>query len=297
VEEFLGVPINYYAQVDFNAFTEFVDAIGGIEIDVPYEIVVDPIGEANTLTLAPGRQLIYGSVALGYARNRHTDGNDFDRAARTQQVIMGIRDKIINLNMLPTLITKAPALYQQISAGVHTNLSLDQVVQLALLAQQIPSENIKQVVIGPEEVSNGTSPDGLSILKPITDKIRIKRDEMFTSSGPLSPMAAASSDTDLVKAEAARVQIQNGTYVPGLGGRTTEYLTSLGLTTLEPANATEVLDSTTIYDYSGKPYTIRYLVELLHINENRIFNRYDPNAGLDIVVVVGNDWANSNSMP
>ena len=128
VENFLGVPINYYAQVDFAAFEQFIDEIGGVEVDVPYEIIVDPLGKHNTTTLQPGKQLLSGPIALAYARNRYTDGGDFDRAARQQQVIMSILDRITSLNMLPTLIAHSGALYQELSAGVHTNLTLQQVI-------------------------------------------------------------------------------------------------------------------------------------------------------------------------
>jgi LCP family protein required for cell wall assembly len=54
VEQLLGVPINYYAQIDFQAFETFIDKIDGVEIDVPYEMKIDPIGKYNTITLEPG---------------------------------------------------------------------------------------------------------------------------------------------------------------------------------------------------------------------------------------------------
>jgi LCP family protein required for cell wall assembly len=72
VEELLGVDINYYAQVDFSAFENFIDEVGGIDVEVPFEITVDPIGPHNTVTLAEGTQHLDGATALAYARNaRH----------------------------------------------------------------------------------------------------------------------------------------------------------------------------------------------------------------------------------
>jgi LCP family protein required for cell wall assembly len=87
VEELLGVPIDYYAQIDFSAFVRFIDEIGGVKIDVPEKIVVDPLGDNNSKTLKPGRQTLPGDLALAYARARKTEGGDFDRAQRQQQVI------------------------------------------------------------------------------------------------------------------------------------------------------------------------------------------------------------------
>ena len=71
VEEFLGVPIHFYAQIDFYAFEQFIDELGGIEIDVPEEIRVDPLGPGNTVILEPGKQTLDGPVSLAYARALH----------------------------------------------------------------------------------------------------------------------------------------------------------------------------------------------------------------------------------
>jgi hypothetical protein len=90
--------------------------------------------------------------------------------------------------MLPILISKSDVLYRELASGVHTNLSLDEVIKLAVLASQVPQENIRQGVIGTEYVVFGRSPDNLSILIPIPDKIHVLRDEIFASSGALSPL-------------------------------------------------------------------------------------------------------------
>ena len=80
-------------------------------------------------------------------RLRKTEGGDFDRAQRQQQVIMGIRDQISNHKLLPTLISKAPVLYNELSSGIRTNLSLDEAIRLAWLGSQIPDESIKRGAI------------------------------------------------------------------------------------------------------------------------------------------------------
>ena len=102
--------------------------------------------------------MLPGEWALAYARARYTQGGDFDRARRQQQVILGIRDRILSADMLPTLIGKAGILYQQLSAGIHTNLPLDAATQLAVLASQIPAVNIRQGVIDSSAVLFGESP-------------------------------------------------------------------------------------------------------------------------------------------
>jgi hypothetical protein len=52
-----------------------------------------------------------------------------------------------------------------------------------------------------------------------------------------------------------------------------------------------------IIDYTGKPYTVNYLVQLLNIQANSIYSRYDPNSETDIAIILGLDWADNNNMP
>jgi LCP family protein required for cell wall assembly len=299
VEELLGVPIDYYALIDFFAFEQFIEEIGGIKIDIPEKIDVDPIGDNNTKTLRPGLQTLSGELALAYARARKTEGGDFDRAQRQHQVILGIRDRILSYDILTTLIAKAGVLYNELSAGVNTNLSLDQAIKLAWLASQIPEDSIKRGIIGPpDQVSLAVSPDGeQQVLKPITENIRLLRDEIFTDSGPTSPMAADMNPDEQIKAESASIAVLNGSYTPGLAAQTTEYFQSLGLNVPETGNAQNVTAYSEIIFYNGKPYTVKYLVDLMQINPFRIRYFNDPASTVDIEVILGDDWANNNPMP
>jgi LCP family protein required for cell wall assembly len=296
VEELLGVPINYYAQVDFEAFVKFIDDIGGIKVTITEKMVLDPIGQWNTRELEPGRYVLNGKLALAYVRARKGSGDDFGRSQRQQEAIMAIRHQIINWGQMPKLIANSPTIYADLASGVHTNLSLTQIIQLALLAEKIPVENIKQALIGTDAVESGVSPDGLDILRPIPDKIRIVRDEIFAISGPVAPVEVSSDPTELMKVEEARVSILNGTATGGLAGRTGDYLMGLGV------NVTEVGDgqaqgATTMIIYSAKPYTAAYLAQLMNIPTSLILNRYDPNATTDIQIILGNDWAANNKIP
>ena len=172
VEELLGMEIDYYAQVDFLAFENFIDELGGVTVNVPKKIVVDPLGKHNTETLKAGEQLLPGYLALAYARSRNTSGSDFDRAGRQQQVIMAIRDRILSAELLPDLIKNSPAIYESLSSGISTNLTLMQLVRLAWVAQQISEENIRRGIIGVDQVDFAFSYDGQDILRPLPDEIR-----------------------------------------------------------------------------------------------------------------------------
>jgi polyisoprenyl-teichoic acid--peptidoglycan teichoic acid transferase len=297
VEELLGLKIDYFAQIDFYAFERFIDELGGIKVDVPERIKVDPLGSKNPRYLEPGAQVLPGDLALAYARARNSEGGDFDRAERQQQVIFGIRNRVMSSNMLPVLVGRAPALYDSIAAGVHTNLTLDQAIKLAWLAQQIPEENIKRGVIGTQHVTLNTSPDGDQVLKPRPEQIRLLRDEIFTADGPVSPAAVGAEPQDLMRMEGASLSILNGSGTPGLATRTAEYLAGEGAQVGSTGDAPEAYNATTIITYTGNPYTLKYLVEVMDINKNRIYHRYDPSSQVDIVLYLGYDWANNNTMP
>ncbi|MGB9673943.1 MAG: LCP family protein [Anaerolineales bacterium] len=296
VEKLMGVPIDYYAQIDFNAFIKFIDEIGGIKIDIKEPIKVDLLGDNTQKKLKPGIQVLNGQIALAYARARYTENGDFDRARRQQDVVMAIRNQMLRFDNLPRMIARAPALYQEFSQGVHTNLSLDQAIRLAWFAKDIPEENIKKAIIGSDQVTFFKSPDGLDALKPMPDQIRIIRDQLFANDSTPSPLANLSS-VDQMKAEGAKVRILNGSSSPGLAASTMDYLKSQGVNVVDTGNADSLYNVSEIYDYTGKPYTVKFLIDLMGLNPNRFFSRYDPTKDVDIVIIVGTDWANKAPNP
>jgi LCP family protein required for cell wall assembly len=296
VEGLLGLKIDYYALIDFYSFEQFIDELGFIEIDVPHNIWVDPI-DGPTVKLKRGAHDLPGNLALAYARARNTEGGDFDRAGRQMQVIMAVRDRILSYDMFATLISRAPAIYEQISSGVQTNLTLEQAVQLAWLVKQIPAEDIKRGSIGTDHVTFGKSPEGDDVLKPRPEQIRILRDEIFAAEGLASPAMAGADPQELMQIENAKVSVLNGAGVPGLATRTSDYLTTQGVNVTSTGDAPELYNATTIISYTGNPYTINYLVNLMGISENRIYNRFDPTSQVDVELFLGYDWANNNSMP
>jgi LCP family protein required for cell wall assembly len=296
VEQTIGVPIDYYARIDFNAFINFIDLIGGVKINVPTAITVDPLGaDTQPKNLKPGVQVLPGSVALAYARERHVEGGDFSRSERQQQIVLGIRERILDFNLLPGLIANAPQIYSELSAGITTNLSLEDAIQLAVLASQIEDTNIKRGVINEKYVIFGRSPDDLSILIPIPDKIRELRDEIFTGNSSLGPLTPGSPEERLA-AEAARISIQNGTADGGLGARTQTFLASIGANIVGVQNSS-AQSQTVLVDHTGNPYTLAYLVQLMGVQSANIIHEFDPNSSVDVEIRLGADWLSSNNLP
>jgi len=298
VEQFIGVPVQYYAVLGFDAFINFVDEIGGVKIQPDQQVTIERFGRGSQETLEPGKTyLLDGELALAYARERHTQGGDVDRARRQQEVIISIRNRIVKYDKLPELVAKAPAIYQDLSAGIRTNLGLQDAIKLGLLAIQVDLNNIKRGIINYDMVIPTKSPEGEAVLKPIPDKIRILRDDLFASSGSAGPLAQPNPSSTLVKDEAAKVVIWDGSGSTGLADKTANYLRSEGINVIQVADAGSYTPGTKIEIFNGKPYTVAWLAQRMGVASANIWNTYDPAAGLDIRVTLGGDWAANNQLP
>ncbi len=237
-----------------------------------------------------------GAIALAYARCRKesqgcTDG-DVGRAKRQQKVIFAIRDKVLNPQNFPNLFTQAPQLYNKFSEGIHTNMSLEDAMKLAVLVRDIPRESIKNGVIDNSMVSFGNvilGGQNASVMKPLPDKIRVLRDEIFTISGPLSPLAQG-DPVSLMQADGAKVRVLNGTSTASLDARTASYLSQSGVQVTE-LGQTKAQSRTTIVLYTSKLYAFRYLINTLGITGPvQILIKSDPAQTVDIEVRLGSDW-------
>lgn len=293
VEATLGVKIDYYTTVNFDAFVQLVDEIGGISITVP-EAIEDDTYPDNCYGYDPfyikaGQHQLDGQTALKYARTRATFGGDVDRAARQQQVMLAVQDKIFSLNMAPQLLTKAPELWRIFQDNVETNLSLNEAIQLAMLAQDIPRENIRTEVLNYEYVYNEVTPDGQAVLVPVRDKIRGLRDQLFAP--PAIPTPATEELPILMDEEQARVALQNGTQVFGLAGATRDYLLAHDVNVVEIGNAdSSEYGSTQVIDYGSHPGTTRFLTQLMNVPPLNISTAAQPTGEYDVLVIIGADW-------
>lgn len=169
VQSNLGIRVHEYIVVDFQAVIDIVDAIGGIDVTTDYTIndpyYPDMYYGYDPFYLAAGTHTLDGTTALKFARTRHGD-SDIQRAGRQQEVIFAIRDKVLNLNMLPQLIVQAPSLLSSMNDNVSTGLDLTEMIELALFVKDVPSENITTGVISFEYLQNYTTAEGAQVLIP-----------------------------------------------------------------------------------------------------------------------------------
>jgi LCP family protein required for cell wall assembly len=303
VEEFLGVPVQYYAVVSFDAFTRMVDEIGCINIWAFEDLAIDPVGKANTIYLTKDKgYCMDGATLMAYVRSRKSEGGDVDRARRTQQAIIALKDAVLDPSNFTTLVTKAPALYQELASGINTNLSFEDAMKLVMLVRDVSTESIKSNVIdySMSTLASVMSSDGkpMSILVPIPDKIRELRDQMFAESGSIKPYAQG-EPAQLAVQEGASLEILNGTYTAGLAGTTGDYFKSLGLNVAVVGNPEQIgYPRTIIIDHSGKPYMTKYLLDLFQTSAASQFQiKFDPASQADVTIILGDDWVFSNPMP
>ncbi|HEX7620653.1 MAG TPA: LCP family protein [Anaerolineales bacterium] len=311
IENFLGIPIQYFALLDFTVFERMIDTIGGVCLDISTKIDVGVLYEHGTVTLEPGNQCLNGKVALGYARARDVSQGvalgDVERAQHQQQVILAIRDKVLAPGNFLNLMSQAGTLYAELSGGINTNLPLPDAMRLAVLAKDIPLESIQKGVIDYSMMQDGyTDINGqqAAILRPYPDKIRELVDKIF-GGGSMEPMASGTVD-EKMKAEAARVVVINGTGVAGMAEKTKNYLITQGMNVTGFGNTSDYPDKyyspfpdrTIIIVHAGKPYAMQYLMALMKFNvSNQVRVDFKPDAPEDIVVALGSDWNASNPMP
>lgn len=293
VENFLGIKINYYLAIDFDGFIEIVDAIGGIDLNVP-EAINDPTYPDRCygyegFSIEAGQQTLDGQTALKYARTRATLEGDVARAGRQQAVLLAVRDKVSRLNMLPKLISQFPQLWQMVQTNVRTNLSEVEIIQLALLAKDIPGDKIRSEVIDYRFVYNETTPDGRQVLVPNRVAIRGLRDELFTAIA--APPPDITNLPQLAQREGARVMIENGTPTFGLAAATQTYLAAHAVTVTGVGNADSAEYPTTqIIDFGQHPNTVLYLTQLMGLPPLNATTSDLPAADYDVLIILGADW-------
>jgi LCP family protein required for cell wall assembly len=286
VEYNFGVPIQYYARVDFTTLTSLIDLVGGIEIYNDQDIN-DPTYPDNNygydpFVLSAGWHALDGQTALKYARTRH-GSSDFSRIKRQQQVIMALRDKLRTTDAATKILPRIPQIMQTLGSAIDTNLSTVEIAQLALLAKDIPDERISRVAIDDTATQPYTTPTGGSVVIPIRERVRELREQFF------SPPANVAVSTALPPAT-GRIAIQNGTQRQGLAASTKTILEGKGHTVDNIADAPQTYQRTVVVEYHGNQRLAQEIAQQLGVPLTSIASVADPNNPLDALVILGDDF-------
>ncbi|HEY3290769.1 MAG TPA: LCP family protein, partial [Anaerolineae bacterium] len=174
VAKVLGVPIHHYVRVNFTALQKLVDLIGGIDVYVDQDINDQQYPDMNyhfdPFVISAGMHHMDGATALKYARTRHNT-SDFYRMRRQQQVILAVRDRVLSIDALPNLAANASEIMGTMAGAVVSDLSVPEMVQLALAAKDIPTENISKAVMDENVVQDYRTTGGAQVLILQPDKL------------------------------------------------------------------------------------------------------------------------------
>ncbi len=289
----LGIPIQYYVRLNFGGFEKLIDLIGGIDICVPETIDDKDYPDSGygyePLHIDAGCQRMDGRLALKYARTRHSGLGDFDRAKRQQQVILAVRDKVVRGDMLPTFVGKAGQLLDTLKDSVQTDLSLDQLIQLAKLGTQVDPKNIQSAVIDETMVVRYIAPTDppQDVLVPLRDRIRELRDRIFNAM-PITNISGSPSSTSFAS---VRVRVENGTQTNGLAAQTADRLKASGFQTVEYASADRFdYEHSSITNYTDRAQAALQIAQTLGLPITSVVTTTVSGLGYDVKVILGSDY-------
>lgn len=187
VESILGMPIHYYALVGFEAFTDAIEAVGGVQVDVEnsfvdYAYPIEGMENAEpesarykTIRFNKGIQTMNGETALEFSRSRHAENyieaGDFARARRQQKIILALKDKVLSSSTLlnPAKISE---LYKAFEKNVETDITLPEALLFYSKAEDVEISNIKKIVL---------SDEGLDEQRPGTGMLFVPNQELRES--------------------------------------------------------------------------------------------------------------------
>lgn len=267
VEKIVGIPIHYYAKINFDGFVELIDLVGGVDIYLENNFNDPHYPKGNTEGFEPfylpaGLNHLDGEKALKYARSRHTT-SDFSRSQRQQELLIKLKENALDTQVLtnPDRIKK---IYFALSENFETNLSLREILYLAQISPQFSKQNLNHAGLHNEpELTGGFLyvPDsqyynGAFVLIPQTCP-------NYGLSERENPYAEIQTYAHLVLGNAYLLQnkptfqVLNGSGTPGFATKTKNYLTRYSFPILRFGNArSNDIQKTTYFIKTNSPETM-----------------------------------------
>lgn len=138
VEKLLGVPVNYYIAVDWQAFIKIVDILGGVNFNVEREMSYDDPYENLHIHLEKGYQHLDGQKAGQYVRFRSDELGDIGRVERQQKFMQALMNEMFKVGT----IFKVPALVTTINKYVNTDMNVFTMIEVANTFKSMDSVSI-----------------------------------------------------------------------------------------------------------------------------------------------------------
>jgi LCP family protein required for cell wall assembly len=292
VSEVLGVPVHYYVMVDFKAFEDAINTVGGLTIDVKeplYDQSVAWLLGGNPLVADEGLQTMDGKRALLYARSRKGSARgDFDRTERQREIIVALQQEILSANTYSNPF-KVVELLNTFGDRVRTDLNgLGEIKRLYEIGQKIGSDKIGSVGLAdpPNILVRTDFINSQSVVVPSAGLYQYDEIHSFVRNNLRDAF---------LKSEDARVIILNGTDIAGLAGATSDELKSYGYNVVSVDNApTTEYVSNQLFDLTdGKlRYTKSYIERRLGLQSTTIVPPGIPDISqADFVIILGTNEA------
>lgn len=287
VSQITGLTIHYNVLVDFKAFKETVNAVGGVTVNVP-ETLYDPTiaweNKYNPTIATKGIQKFNGNKALLYAKSRETS-SDFARGERQRLLLVALKDKILSLGTFSNPI-KVTSILDSFGNNVYTDFDLSSLKCLYKQISEIPSSNIKSLdmVKPPNSLLTTGMISGQSSVYPRAGLYDYSAIKLFVGS--------TIRDSVLAK-ENAQVMILNGTNFVGMGTKQADKLKTLGYRVGKVGDApSKNYQKTVIVDLRGgiNKYTKHYLENRFGVKvvDKLPDNSINPGSA-DFVIILGTD--------
>ncbi len=282
IEYNFGLPIHYYAIVNFDSYRTIVDAVGGVDVVVEcpfHDTYPDPeseIGQTD-IDLDPGVQHLSGKYALWYVRSRKSLGvTDYDRHRRQQQVLRAILEQALHQNML----TRIPDLWNVYKESVVTDMGLPEMLYLAPIATRLDMRDIKSRFIRPPLTHTLTVPVHGSVEAPQYEALYSFMQE--AAQPPVTSRAAQ---------RAYRVEVWNGSGNSGWG-EVAAYRLRLEGFEVPSIQQTDGAARTVITDYTttSKGSPIARLMTLYRRNQSDVTAEPTEGSEVDFRVTLGWDY-------
>lgn len=236
IEANTKIRIDHYIKVDFTGFKRIVDALGGIEICLP-----QPVNDKKAkLNLPAGRQVVMGEEALGYVRLRNLgDGSDISRIKRQQIFLNQVVKKAASGDLL-TNPGKLTNFLHAVRDSVETdeNLNTEALLQIAQSGRKIVAGGIKFVTIPWEPYEKDKNrvqwkqPDADRLFQAIRSDV-----DLPTPTPSAKSSSGTSTPKPAIKPSQIRIQVLNGTSMPGKAKEAAEALAEQGFNVVEVGNA------------------------------------------------------------
>lgn len=291
VSSFLGRPVDYFVQVNFDGFREIVDLIGGVDVEVANTIHDEeyptPDYGVETFHLDAGLQHLDGEMALKFARTRHADG-DYSRSRRQQDIIRAVANKVLDAGMLPQLLPKTPQLLLSMQNAVRTDIPVPLGLELARVINSGSLQEIRQLVLDNQYGEETYSSEGAWILVPDRSKVRNALSGFYTAltSAPVATVAGVAGSVAKL-----RIEVLNGTQEPGAAIRAAQLLEARGWQVVSVGDADrESYSQTIVINYGAPESFVNAVSDALDlVPEDALVKGLAPSAQVDVRVVVGSD--------